>query len=476
MSNLSRRLSRNSRLLVEMNYLSNILFLLFCFQIDFRCIVNFGQTMESGTIASWSIKEGDTFNAGDVVCSIETDKATVDFEAQDSGILAKILTQAGTPDIPCGFPIMVTVEDPGDVPAFHNFSLDASTSAAATPNVDVATAAETTPEPAVVSSPAPTIKSSPTPSGGKVIASPLAHMLAKDMGYDVSQILGTGPGGRIIAADVKEYSPSSQVVEPPAIVQAVSTPSQPAGTVDPTAMAPAPIVGSGYTDYPLSNHARELAARLTQSKRNVPHYYLTIDLCMDPLIELRKTLNANVPDDEKKIGVYELLLKATAASMKAVPSVNASWMDSVVRVYDSVDINVAIGNGDALYTPVLSDVGRRGVQSLSSDLKSAMTVVEAANPEFTSNFSSVGTITVINLGMFGIKSCAPIVREPQASALALGAMENRIVPSNDESLYKQSVMMTATMSLDHRVVDGAVGAQWLAAFKSHVENPTTLLL
>jgi pyruvate dehydrogenase E2 component (dihydrolipoamide acetyltransferase) len=198
---------------------------------------------------------------------------------------------------------------------------------------------------------------------------------------------------------------------------------------------------------------------------------------LDELIKMRSTLNASINDEENQIGIYELLLKATAAAMKAVPSANAAWMDSVVRVYDSVDINVVVGNGDSLYTPVISDVGGRGVKALASELKAAVAVLEDGDmTDLTPNFLTMGTITVMNLGMYGIKSCAPIIREPQSCALALGVIENRIVPSNDEALYKESVMMTATMSFDHRVVDGAVGAQWLAAFKSHVENPTTLLL
>lgn len=443
--------------------------------------------MDAGTIASWHIKEGDSFIAGDVVCSIETDKATVDFEAQDSGVLAKILAQAGAAEINCGVPIMVTVEDAADVPAFADFVLDAT--AAPTPP---AAAPAAPPQPAppthvatppVAASPVAAPTSVPT-SGGKVMASPLAHKLAKELGFNIAQIAGTGPGGRIIAADVKEFVPMAAVAAP-ALAVDTTAPAQAAIAAAAVAATPAaaPVVGAGYTDYPLSDSAREVAARLTQSKRNVPHYYLTVDLSMDELIKMRSTLNASINDEENQIGIYELLLKATAAAMKAVPSANAAWMDSVVRVYDSVDINVVVGNGDALYTPVISDVGGRGVKSLASELKAAVKVVEGTTDgdfltmdTLTPNFLTMGTITVMNLGMYGIKSCAPIIREPQSCALALGVIENRIVPSNDEALYKESVMMTATMSFDHRVVDGAVGAQWLAAFKSHVENPTTLLL
>jgi pyruvate dehydrogenase E2 component (dihydrolipoamide acetyltransferase) len=180
------------------------------------------------------------------------------------------------------------------------------------------------------------------------------------------------------------------------------------------------------------------------------------------------------------ITVNDLLLKAAAAAMKTVPSANASWMDSFVRVYDSVDINVVVGNGSSLYAPVIRDVGSRGLKAVSDDFAAATSAVEASEETPTAaGFGDVGTFTMVNVGMFGVKSCAPIIREPQACALALGVIENRIVPNDDvdsEEIYKESVMMTATLSCDHRVVDGAVGAQWLSAFKNHVENPMTLLL
>ena len=409
--------------------------------------------MESGTIAGWNLGEGESFSAGDILCSVETDKATVDFEAQDDGVVAKILAAAGPDEIQCGTPILVTVEEEGDVGAFADFQPEAAESAPA------AAAAEPTPAPTPVAA-------APTP-GDRVVASPLAHKLAKELGKDITAMIGTGPGGRIIAADVKEFVPMEQSASD----GVTAAPAQ-------AAMASAaPIPGAGYTDYPLSASAQETATRLAQSKRNVPHYYLTVDLSMDALLEMRSTLNDSIGTDGTQIGVYELLLKAAAASMKAVPTANASWMDSVVRVYDSVDINVAVGNGDALYTPVLRDVGSRGVGSIAQDLAKTMAVVEGSEEELGEEFLSMGTFTVLNLGMYGIKSCAPIITEPQSCALALGCLENRIVPSElDDELYKESVMMTATISFDHRVVDGAVGAQWLAAFKSHVENPTTLLL
>ena len=371
---------------------------------------------------------------------------------------------------------MVTVDDAGDAGAFKDFTPEASEApAAATPQPEPqpATPAPTT----TVSAPAPAAQTAAT--GDRVLASPRAHTLAKEKGYgEISalKIVGTGPGGRIIAQDILDYDPSTA----PAIAEAVAV--QPTAAATPSKTTPAPIpqpvAGAGYTDYSLPQSAIELASRLHSSKQNVPHYYLTIDLSLDSLLELRSNLNSTMKDGG--ITVNDLLLKAAAAAMKTVPSANASWMDSFVRVYDSVDINVVVGNGSTLYAPVIRDVGSRGLKAVSDDFATAAAAVEESEETPTAaGFGDVGTFTMVNVGMFGVKSCAPIIREPQACALALGVIENRIVPNDDadsEEIYKESVMMTATLSCDHRVVDGAVGAQWLSAFKNHVENPMTLLL
>ena len=427
------------------------------------------QTMETGTIASWNMGEGDSFGPGDVICSVETDKATVDFEAQDDGVVAKILVEAGSEELDVGVPIMITVEEEGDASAFQDYVVDsAAETAPPAPAVDETPAPQATP----AAPPAPaTPAASPSPPttsnvGSKVVASPLAHMVSKEMGYDISTIPGTGPGGRIIAADVREFVPTAA-----AATQDLTT-SAPAQQAMATA---APVPGAGFTDYPISESAKEVADRLAQSKRNVPHYYLTVDICMDSVLKLRNELSSE--SEEGGLGVYEFIIKAAAKSMKAVPAVNASWMDSAVRVYDSVDMNVVVGTGDQLYTPVIRDCGIKGLTAISEELNNAMMAVETG--ELTSEFGSMGTFTIMNLGMYGVKSCAPIIREPQSCALALGAMENRIVPNDDpdsDEIYKESVVMTATISLDHRVVDGAAGAPWLSAFKSHLESPTTLLL
>ncbi|GAX19100.1 pyruvate dehydrogenase E2 component [Fistulifera solaris] len=422
--------------------------------------------MESGSIASWNLKEGDLFAAGDVFCSVETDKATVDFEAQDDGVLAKILVQAGGGDIKVGEPIMVTVDSADDVAAFQTFSLGTTktatppaASSAPLPAAPISSPTAVTPPP---STPA-AVSAIPSARGDRIVASPKAYKVAKELGYDLAAIPGTGPGGRILAADVHEFVPSA------AVAAETAPPTEAPGAV---AVATAtPTFGDGFTDYPLSDSSKEVAARLAQSKRNVPHYYLTVDINCDELLKLRDSLG--MPE----IGVYELLIKSAALSMQAVPTVNAAWMGDFVRVYDAVDMNVVVGNGDELYTPVLSDVGRLGLKAISKELATAVSALDPNSDAFAPITNGVGTFTFLNLGMYGIKACAPIIREPQACALAVGALETRIVPSNDpDTIYQESEVLTATLSCDHRVVDGAVGAQWLAAFKGHIENPVTLLL
>jgi pyruvate dehydrogenase E2 component (dihydrolipoamide acetyltransferase) len=433
------------------------------------------QTMAAGSIGAWNVEEGSSFIAGDVFCSVETDKATMDFEAQDDGFVARILAPSGPDEIKIGTPIMITVTDEDSVAAFKDYVVEAAAAAPTTPTPVVADVPTTPPtSPAAAPALAPVVTPSTTRQiGERIVASPLAHMLAKEMGYDITAIPGSGPDGRVIAADVKEFVPSTAAATA-TLGTTVSTESvAPAQS----AMAAAPIVGQGYVDYPLSDHARELAARLLHSKRNVPHYYLTVDIGCDDLLAIRTKLNNTLGDDEQ-LSVYDLLIKAAALSMKTVPTVNASWLDSVVRVYDSVDVNIVVGSGDSLYTPVIEDAASKGLKQISKEVTTAVAVVDSADDEqVQSVLGGVGTFTIMNLGMYGIKSCAPIIREPQSCALAIGALENRIVPSDlPEELYKESVMFTATLSCDHRVVDGAVGAQWLSAFKSHVENPSTLLL
>jgi len=420
-------------------------------------------TMEAGTIAEWTLGEGDSFSAGDVLCEIETDKATMSFEAQDDGAIAKILADPGK-EIDCGVPIVITVEEEEDAAAFKDYVLEAA--APAEPAAPTPTAVEPTPAPAapVEAAPAPT----PAASGDRIIASPLAWTIAKEKGFDLSSIaiVGTGPDGRIIADDVKEFIPMAATAAAPAA-------EQPAAA----ATAAAPIVGEHFTDFPIGESSIATANLLAHSKQTIPHYYLTVDVTLDALIGLRSTLNSALGEDSQ-LTLNDLLIKASACAMKSCPSANASWMGDSVRMYDNVDVNVVMGSGDNLYSPLVKDVGGKGVKSISDEVASNLKDIEEGTVE-GEHFGGVGTVTFMNLGMYGVKSCAPIIRAPQAVALALGAAENRVVPKEDgegDDIYETKVVLTATLSCDHRVVDGAVGAQFLSAFKTAVEKPETLLL
>jgi len=438
-------------------------------------------TMEAGTIASWTLSEGDTFLPGDSLCEIETDKATMSFEAQDEGVIAKILADAGPNEIQCGEPILITVEEEGDADAFRDYVVEASVVGMPEEPAAVPTA---TPVGAGVGAPppvAPVAERAVVPGNvgvedGRTVASPLAWTLAKEKGWNLSDIaiVGSGPDGRIIAGDVREFVP----LAPSATVAA------PSPTVMVTEPVSAPVHHDGYTDYPLSPASIHSADLLTHSKRTVPHYYLTVDVVLDDLLALRTRLNAH---GSGGITLDDLLLKATACAMKACPDANASWQGDSVRRYDSVDVNYVMGNGEGMVAPIIAGVQGRGLGSISEEIRGHLdriTPGEDGEVVMGEGMNEVGTVTVMNLGMYGVKSCAPIIREPQAVALALGAAENRVVPrevdmddvEDSGEIYEVKVMLTATLSCDHRVVDGAVGAQWLSSFKTAVENPETLLL
>lgn len=445
-------------------------------------------TMEAGTIASWNLEEGQSFAAGDILCEVETDKATVSFEAQDEGVVAKILADAGPNEIQCGEPILITVEDESDVGAFKDYIIDTISSTDG--DEGSVTKVEQTITPELVTSTPTTVQNYPTSStppdndkfydehntSRKVIASPLAWTVAKEKGIDLSSIaiVGTGPEGRVIADDVREYIPVAHTDVPTTI---------PAPT--PVTTIPPSIHHELYSDHPISPSAMNIANLLANSKQTIPHYYLTVDVALDDLLKLRSTLNtlSSFDEDAHGLTLNDLFIKAAGCAMKACPSANASWEGDSVRQYNSVDVNFVMGNGNDLYAPVLRGVDSRGVKSISEDISSALQKVEEGSiveSDGNDEFSETGTFTMMNLGMYGVKSCAPIIRAPQAVALALGAAENRVVPkespTDDNDLYDTRVILTATLSCDHRVVDGAVGAQWLSAFKAAVEHPEMLIL
>jgi len=402
-------------------------------------------TMEQGTIAAWKVDEGGAFGAGDVIAEIETDKATVDFEAQDDGVLAKILVPAGT-EVAVGAPVMVVVEDEGDAAAFGDFVAPAAAAAAPPAPAPAPEPAAAPPAAAAAPAAAAPPAAAAAAAGARVVASPLARKEAAAAGVDLSLVAGTGPGGRVTADDVRFF-------EPPAAAEVASA-------------APAAVAGAGYAEYAVSPASAAIAAKLAHSMQTAPHYYLTMDCDVGAALALLDSLNASL-GDAAPVGLYDLMIKASASATKAVPAVNASWLEpGVVRQYARFDVNVVSGVGEGLAAPALVDVGALGLGDIAA--------FTAAAPEADEPYVA-GTFTIQNLGAFGVASAAPIVHTPQACALALGAVRDDVALGDDGALLAKPTL-TCTLAADHRVVDGAVGAQWLAALKGLVENPTTLLL
>ena len=421
--------------------------------------------------------EGDKVTSGETIGEVETDKASVDFVFQDEGYIAKFLVKEGAEDVAVGSPVCIVVDEASEIAAAQASAGTASAKPAApapAPKAPVVAAAPSTPAPS-----AAVASSSTQPSsgrvGGRIVASPYARKLAEAAGIDLSAITGTGPDGRIIAADVTEYKPTLRAASVPDASSVRTTPaSSTAAQLSAPSSSAFSDARSGFQDIPHSSMRRVIAHRLLQSKQTVPHYYLTSEIQMDALLALRTQLNADLPADAK-LSVNDFLIKASALACKKVPEVNSSWMDSVVRAYDYVDVAVAVAVPDGLVTPIVRDAHTKGLSSISSGVKSL--VEKARAKKLAPEDYQGGTFTVSNLGMFGVKQFSAIINPPQAAILAVGSAERRVVPGADaNSPLKQAVFMSATLSCDHRVVDGAVGAQWLAAFKDFMEHPTKMLL
>ncbi len=409
-------------------------------------------TMETGTLAKWLVKVGDTVESGTILAEIETDKATMEFESIDDGVVGKILIDEGAEDIPVGQLIAVLLEEGED-----SSVADAIKAAPA-----AAPAAESAPEPIkVVAAPAPApapaatvpVKASaPVATGDRVFASPLARRIAEQSGYDISKIPGSGPHGRIIKRDVESYTLSSS-----------------AGIA--TATATVPIDGEApYTEIKLSNMRKTIAKRLTESKQNVPHFYLSVDVELDNLLAARKQLNSM--SDEYKISVNDFIIKACAAGLMKVPAANVQYHGDVMHQFNRADISVAVAIEGGLITPVVRGADQKGLRAISDETKDLAKRAHAGklSPEEYSG----GTFSISNMGMMGVKQFDAVINPPQAAILAVGAGEQRPVVKNDELTV--ATVMTITLSCDHRAIDGAVGASYLGAVKMFLEQPSTMLL
>lgn len=413
-------------------------------------------TMTRGKIAAWNVKEGESFKAGKSLADVETDKATVSFDATDDGVLAKIIVAEGQ-EADVNQPVGVVVDEAADVAAFKSFVPKAAAAAAPA----AAPAAAT---PAATPAPATTTAAAPAPAAAtneRIIASPLAKMLAEKAGLSLKGVSGTGPNNRITKADVESLQAA-----------AAAAPVAPAAT---PVVSAAPAVSSGsYTDIPLTNVRTIIASRLTESKQKIPHYYLSIDVKVDELLALRKRLNDS-GNGEYKLSVNDFVVKASAAALVKVPAVNSSWQDTYIRQYSNADISVAVSTDNGLITPIVFAANTLGLASIASTTKELAD--RARQNKLKPQEFQGGTFTISNLGMFGIKSFTAIINPPQACILAVGSSEERLVPDAKSTTgFRTANVMNVTLSCDHRVVDGAVGAQWLAAFKKFIEKPETLLL
>jgi len=410
-------------------------------------------TMTEGRVARWFKAEGDEVISGDVLAEIETDKATMELEAIDDGVLGKILVPADTDGVAVNTPIAVVLEEGEDASALDGFSAATSVAPAAAPQAEAAPVA-----PAAVPAPAAPVATTPTPAapapgGQRIIASPLARRIAAANGLDLAQIKGSGPRGRIVKADVENVQPV-----------AASAPT----AAQPTAI---PFTGSVEpTEIPNNNMRKTIAKRLVEAKQTIPHIYLTIEVELDALLALRKQVNERRPDT--KVSVNDFIIKASALALKDVPAVNASWTDAATIQYNTVDISVAVAIDGGLITPIVRDANLKGLAAISAEVKEL--AGRAREGKLMPEEYQGGGFSISNLGMFAIKEFSAIINPPQSAILAVGAGEQR--PVVRDGALAVATVMSCTMSCDHRVVDGALGAQWLAAFKGYIEDPLGMLL
>ncbi|XP_056267446.1 dihydrolipoyllysine-residue acetyltransferase component of pyruvate dehydrogenase complex, mitochondrial [Pseudoliparis swirei] len=419
-------------------------------------------TMTMGTVQRWEKKVGEKLSEGDLLAEIETDKATIGFEVQEEGYLAKIMVPEGTRDVPLGLPLCIIVQKESDIAAFKDY-VETGVAEVSAPAPPPAPAAA----PAAAAAPGPAAAAPAAPRKGRVFASPLAKKLAAEKGIDLAQVSGSGPDGRITRKDIDGFVPPKAA---PAVAAAAPPP---AAAAAPSAAAPAAPAGT-FTDVPISNIRKVIAQRLMQSKQTIPHYYLSVDVNMDQVIELRKDLNAEVKAQNIKLSVNDFIIKASALACLKVPECNSSWLDTVIRTNHVVDLSVAVSTPNGLITPIVFNAHVKGLAAISADVTAL--AAKARGGKLQPHEFQGGTFTISNLGMFGVKNFSAIINPPQSCILAVGGSEKRLLPADNEKGFDVASVMSVTLSCDHRVVDGAVGAQWLAEFRKFMEKPVTMLL
>ncbi|SEL37637.1 pyruvate dehydrogenase E2 component (dihydrolipoamide acetyltransferase) [Sphingomonas palmae] len=442
-------------------------------------------TMEEGTLAKWLVKEGDTVRSGDIMAEIETDKATMEFEAVDEGTIAKIAVPEGTDGVKVGAVIALLAEDGEDAGSVSGESTPQpaakESEAHPSPKDPNKTGSEARPAPeddrdhgkpadaqVAKDEPKPGTAAPAQNDGDRVKASPLARRIAADKGLDLSQLTGSGPNGRIVKADVEQAKPGAA----PAPKAEASQPAPTAG-----GSAPAPAAAPQIPDVPhettkLSNMRKTIARRLTESKQQVPHIYLTVDVRLDKLLSLRGDLNTSLSARGVKLSVNDLMIKALAAALIQVPKCNVMFTPNELVSFKRADISVAVSTPEGLITPVITEADTASLSSISTRMKDL--AARARDKKLKPEEFTGGTASISNMGMFGIKQFEAVINPPQGMILAIGAGEKRAWVMEDGSLGVATIM-SATGSFDHRAIDGADGAELMQTFKQLVENPLGML-
>ncbi|MBX3501047.1 MAG: pyruvate dehydrogenase complex dihydrolipoamide acetyltransferase [Alphaproteobacteria bacterium] len=420
-------------------------------------------TMTEGKLAKWHVKEGDKVTSGNVICEIETDKATMEVEAVDEGIIGKIVVPEGTEGVAVNAVIAILVEEGEEVPAGDAKPAASAPKPAASPAPAAAPASapqgSAPPQPATAA-PAP----ANTLEGGRVFASPLAKRLAAEAGLDLSKISGSGPHGRIVKEDV-EHAAKAGTAKPAAAPQ----PAAAKGPAQPQFVVP----GEATTKIPHTSIRKVIARRMSESKQTVPHFYLTVDYEIDALLEARKALNALAEKSKgAKVSVNDMVIKACAMALRDHPDVNASWSEEAMIQYNTVDIAVAVATDRGLVTPIVRNADLKGLGRIAADMKDLAS--RAREGKLKLDEFQGGGFTISNLGMYGIKDFLAIINPPQAAILAVGAGEERVVVRDGQMVIRN--IMSCSLSVDHRVVDGALGSVFLQTLRSYIEQPATMLL
>lgn len=418
-------------------------------------------TMEEGTLAKWLVKEGDTVASGDLLAEIETDKATMEFEAVDEGVIGKLLVAEGSEGVKVNTAIAVLLEEGEDADSDVATSAAASSEAAATKTEAAPAAPQQTP---------PTPAAPQTAKGERVFATPLARRIAADKGIDLSSMAGSGPHGRIIKADVENATaaPKAAATPAPAASSQHATIAQGPRTDQVIAM----YEGRAFEEVKLDGMRKTIAARLTEAKQSVPHFYLRRDIELDALLKFRAEINATLEPRGIKLSVNDFIIKACATALQQVPEANAVWAGDRTLKMERSDVAVAVAIEGGLFTPVLQDADQKSLSTLSTQMKDMAS--RARDRKLAPHEYQGGSFAISNLGMFGIDNFDAIINPPHSAILAVGAGAKKPVVGADGEL-KVATVMSTTMSVDHRVIDGALGANLLNTIKHNLENPFGML-